>query len=77
MLVGLSGPTTYYEPGDIYECDEAEAVRLIGARYAVPFVEDRIERTVDAPIVETREAYDFTAPRAPGEPAPRKRKAKG
>lgn len=36
-----------------------------------------VERTVDAPIVETREAYDFTAPRAPGEPAPRKRKAKG
>lgn len=54
MLVGLSGPTTYYEPGDLYECDEAEAVRLIGARYAVPWIEDKIERAVARPVTETR-----------------------
>ena len=54
MLVGLSGPTKYYEPGDVYECDEAEAARLIGARYAIPIVEARIERAVSKPIVETR-----------------------
>ena len=74
MLVGLSGPTTYYEPGDIYECDEAEAVRLIGARYAVPFVEDRIERAIAAPAPEKR--FDMVAPRAPGAPAPEVKRAR-
>jgi hypothetical protein len=54
MLVGLSGPTAFYEPGDVYECDSSEAARLIGARYAIPFIEDQIERAVDAPIIEKR-----------------------
>lgn len=54
MLVGLSGPTKYYEPGDIYECDDAEAARLICARYAIPVVETKVERAVAKPIVETR-----------------------
>lgn len=52
MLVGLSGPTAYFEPGDPYECDEAEAARLIGARFAVPW----IETTSLTPVAETREA---------------------
>lgn len=55
MLVGLSGPTAYYEPGDIYECDEAEASRLISARYALPA---GIERAVAKPIAEVRSALD-------------------
>jgi hypothetical protein len=57
MLVGLSGPAAFYDVGDIYECDSSEAARLIGARFAVPFVEDGIERAV-APVVaiETRPA---------------------
>lgn len=54
MLVGLSGPTEYYEPGDIYECDDSEAARLICARFAVPDVEPKIERAVAAPVAETR-----------------------
>lgn len=35
LLVGLSGPTFTLNPGDIYECDDSEATRLICARYAV------------------------------------------
>lgn len=59
LLVGLSGPAFNLQPGDIYECDEAEATRLHSARYAVPFDEARIERAVDAPpAVETRDALD-------------------
>lgn len=68
LLVGLSGPTFNLQPGDIYECDEAEATRLHSARYAIPYEEDRIERAVDAqPAVETR--YNMLGPRAPGSPA--------
>lgn len=66
MLVGLSGPTFSLQPGDIYECDEAEATRLHSARYAVPYVEDRIERAVDAPIVETRDPLDHDGDGRPG-----------
>jgi len=54
LLVGLSGQTSSYAPGDVYECDEAEAARLIGARYAVPFVEKTIERAVASPAPEKR-----------------------
>jgi hypothetical protein len=54
MLVGLSGPARYYEPGDAYECDSAEAARLIGARYAVPWDGDEIEVAVAVPPAETR-----------------------
>lgn len=76
MLVGLSGPTAYYEPGAAYECDEAEAARLIGARYAVPWTDGGlkagpVEVAVDAPAIETRPLYDFTKARQPGQPAPR------
>lgn len=52
MLVGLSGPATLCNPGDMYECDESEAARLIGARFAVPW--DEVERAVESPVVETR-----------------------
>lgn len=34
MLVCLSGPTLLRNPGDVYECDDDEAVRLIRAGYA-------------------------------------------
>lgn len=62
MLVGLSGPTAYYEPGDAYECDEAEAARLIGARYAVPW----IEKAVDVRPIEMRSALDHDGDGRPG-----------
>lgn len=58
LLVGLSGPTFNLQPGDIYECDEAEATRLHSARYAIPYEEDRIERAVAAPAPERRDPLD-------------------
>lgn len=54
MLVGLSGPTFTLSPGDIYDCDDSEGTRLICARYAVPYVEDKTERAVAAPAPEKR-----------------------
>lgn len=54
MLVGLSGPTGFYDVGDIYECDDSEAHRLICARYAVPWAEPEIERAIAVPPRETR-----------------------
>lgn len=54
MLVGLSGPTFYIEPGGIYECDDSEATRLICARYAVPFADDQIERAIVPTAPERR-----------------------
>ncbi len=55
MLVGLSGPTFYVEPGQAYECDDSEAARLICARYALPWT-DEIETAVIEPAAETRPA---------------------
>lgn len=54
MLVGLSGPTMLLEPGDERDFPQDEAIRLIGAGYAVPVAERQIERAVVDPIVETR-----------------------
>lgn len=70
MLVGLSGPACHLQPGDIYDTDEAEAGRLIAARFALPFVEVEVETATVEPVQERR---------APDEQAPRtraKRKAK-
>lgn len=53
LLVGLSNGK---KPGDIHECDEAEAGRMIASRFALPFVEDKIERAVKPDPVETRPA---------------------
>lgn len=54
LLVGLSGPTLTYDPGDDYECSDAEAARLIDAGFAVPLAAPKIERAVKAPVRETR-----------------------
>jgi hypothetical protein len=54
LLVGLSGPTFTLEPGDIYECDDSEATRLICARYALPIVEQVVETAAVVPVAETR-----------------------
>ena len=66
LLVGLSGPTFNLQPGDIYECDEAEATRLHSARYAIPYEEDRIERAVAAPAPERRSPLDHDGDGVPG-----------
>ena len=54
MLVGLSGPTYTLDPGDEYECADAEAIRLIAADFAVPADGDDIERAVMPRPLETR-----------------------
>lgn len=46
MVVGLSGPTTSFSPGDEAEFPQAEALRLVEAGFAVPVVEAKIERAV-------------------------------
>lgn len=52
LLVGLSGPAATLEPGDLYECDDAEGTRLVCARYALP-VDDEIEMRPAVAAVET------------------------
>lgn len=56
MTVGLSGPTITLSPGDEHDFPQDEALRFIAAGFAVPVAGDKIERAVDAPIVETRRA---------------------
>lgn len=53
MLVSMVGGVSL-APGDIHECDSAEAKRLIEAGYAVPFAEQKMERAVKKPAPETR-----------------------
>lgn len=48
MLVGLSGPNFNLTPGDSHEADEAEALRLIAAGFAVAAVGEDAPRAADA-----------------------------
>lgn len=75
MLVDLSGPSFYHEAGSIYECDDAEATRLISARYALPYIEDKTERAVAAPIIETRDPLDHDGDGKRGGSLPKARRA--
>lgn len=54
MLVGLSGPAFTLSPGDEHDFEQAEALRLIAAEYAVPVVESQIERAIKPPAREKR-----------------------
>ncbi|MCJ8051666.1 hypothetical protein GB928_004245 [Shinella curvata] len=54
MLVGLSGNEYSLSPGDTREFPDAEAIRLIDAGFAIPVVEQPIERAVKAPAPERR-----------------------
>lgn len=45
MLVGLSGPAFTRNPGDYHECDDAEALRLIKAGYAIALDSVSVEST--------------------------------
>ena len=51
LLVGLSNGK---QAGDVLECSEDVAGRMIASRFALPFVEDKTERAVKADPVETR-----------------------
>ena len=54
MLVGLSGNEYSLAPGDEREFPNEEAIRLISSGYAVPVVEEKIERAVTQPTPERR-----------------------
>jgi hypothetical protein len=54
MTVGLSGPAFSLEPGDKRDFPQDEALRLIGAGFALPVAERQIERAVAFPAIETR-----------------------
>jgi len=55
MTVGLSGPAILLNPGDRYEFPQDEALRLISAGFAIPVAEQKVERAVAQPVLETRE----------------------
>lgn len=58
MLVQLSGPGMLLEPGDEREFQDAEAMRLIAAEYAVPVVGCDSERAIAfEPAIEVRAEY--------------------
>jgi len=51
LLVSLSNGK---QAGDVLECSEDDAGRIIASRFALPFTEDKTERAVKADPVETR-----------------------
>lgn len=55
MVTGIAGDGFALSPGDVTDrFDNAEAIRLIGAGFAMPYVDDQTERAVKAPAAETR-----------------------
>ena len=54
MLTCLSGPEFSLDVGDERDFDQAEAIRLIEAGYAVPVENLRPERAVRKPAPERR-----------------------
>lgn len=51
LLTSLAGPRGAWTTGDVYECDEAEAGRLIAAGFAEP-IAPAYETAVAAPPPE-------------------------
>ncbi|MEG3144223.1 hypothetical protein U1839_06110 [Sphingomonas sp. RT2P30] len=54
MLTSMAGPDISMSVGDIYECDQAEAIRLIEAGFAAPEADAPKERAVKKGPAETR-----------------------
>lgn len=54
MIVGMVGATSI-APGDIHQCSEAEATRLIEAGYAVAIAAPKKETATKKAVTETRE----------------------
>lgn len=55
LLVAIRGGRNL-DPGDVAEFEEGEARRMIASRFAVPFVESRIETAAKKPVAEKRKA---------------------
>lgn len=54
MLTGLSGPDYNLIPGEAHDFGEAEALRLIGAGFAVPAAAETPETATKPAAAETR-----------------------
>lgn len=54
LLVSLAGTYEAFNAGDEHDWDDADAIRLIEAGFAVPVSELKIERAVAAPAAEKR-----------------------
>ncbi|RZJ19118.1 MAG: hypothetical protein EON91_02675 [Brevundimonas sp.] len=55
MLAGFEGPTISVAPGAVTDAfSKSDALSLIEHGYAVPVVEEKVERTVKTPPPETR-----------------------
>lgn len=73
MLVSLAGNEYSLAPGDEREFPDNEAIRLIDAGFAVPAVEEKVERAVAPPAPErstkkakTQEAADVVSTEGDG-----------
>lgn len=56
MTTCLASADHVWNIGDTYECDDAEAKRMIAAGFADPIVEKRVEKRPAKAAVESREA---------------------
>jgi len=54
MLTGMAGVDYSLSPGDERDFDDAEAIRLIDAGFAVPVAATEIETTTLEPVAEKR-----------------------
>ncbi len=54
MLASMAGAGFALSPGDEWETDDDDAIRLIEAGFAVPFVDSEIETTTLEPANEKR-----------------------
>ncbi|MER9170921.1 hypothetical protein NKI12_26920 [Mesorhizobium australicum] len=54
LLVSLAGAETAFNSGEEHDWENADAIRLIEAGFAVPVSENKIERAVATPAAERR-----------------------
>lgn len=52
LTTSMAGPAGSWNVGDEYECDAAEAARLIEAGFAEPIAEKRETATKPAPVAK-------------------------
>lgn len=54
MTTCLASADHVWNIGDVYECDDAEAKRMIAAGFADPIVEKRVEKRPAKQAVDSR-----------------------
>jgi hypothetical protein len=53
-LAGFAGNDFVIEAGEVRECEDAEAERLIDAGFAIPVADEAMERAVATPAEKRR-----------------------